>query len=169
MKLVTRLSVVVLLQVGVAVALILAFSGTPMGAQEAGIPPNAQPLAQIQSEPAPAPIAPSVAAPEGTQLAGAFTGSGPFRVTGGAVVIEGELDNRFLSFSEGFRTNRGQELIVVLRSDSGQAISLGNLVAIQGPQVYAIPDLTNLAEFDTVQIWDVQANIDFGSAVLAPL
>ena len=166
----TRLSAVILLQVGVVVAIILAFSGTPMGAQDSGITTNAQPLSALQAEPAPAPVAPVViGVPDEAQFVGSFVGSGPFRVVGDLLVLDGGFGEQTISFSPDFRTNRSPELAVVLRSDSGEAVNLGPLQAIQGGQTYSIPALTNLGEFNTVQIWDTQADIDLGSARLTSL
>ena len=171
MKILTRLAAVVLFQVGVVVAVILAFSGSPMGAEESQITPNAQPLAAIVTEVPEAPVAPAVieAPPEvdGAAFAGTFTGSGPFNVVGDAVVFEDDLGQRTLRLTDDFRTNRGQQLAVVLRSPSGEFVSLGDLQAPSGGQEFQIPELTNLTRFNEVQIWDVQANIDFGRAFLA--
>ena len=104
-----------------------------------------------------------------TAFEGTFAGNGPFTVVGEVTTVSDDLGQRVLRFSDDFRTNRGPQLAVILRSDSGQSISLGALQSPTGAQVYAIPDQTDLTVFNQVQVWDLQGDIDFGRAFLSPV
>ena len=104
-----------------------------------------------------------------SNFAGAFVGNGPFTVVGEVTVQNDSVGQRVLRFADNFRTNRGPQLEVILRTDSGESIALGALQTSNGSQAFVIPGQTDLEEFNQVQIWDGQGNIDFGRAFLAPV
>ena len=101
-----------------------------------------------------------------TVFAGSFTGDSNFTVLGEAFVSGENLGQRTLTLSENFRTNRGPELVVNLRSASGEVWSLGTLQQTSGAQVLEIPGLIDLSVFNEVEIFDEQLSVAFGSAQL---
>ncbi|MDJ0634446.1 MAG: DM13 domain-containing protein [Xenococcaceae cyanobacterium MO_188.B29] len=94
--------------------------------------------------------------------------------TNGKVKIVSENGQRYLEFDQGFTTDNGPALKVVLhRSNSvGASIAEGDYIAIaplnsfKGTQRYLIPNNLDLSDYSSVAIWCQQFNVTFGYAEL---
>jgi hypothetical protein len=96
--------------------------------------------------------------------------------TTGAVRIVTEDGQRYLEIDAAFSTKeQAPDLQVLLDttqtppssySDFGTYINLGGLQSTSGAQRYPIPDVINLADFQSVVIWCRMANATMGYAVL---
>lgn len=150
----TRITVIGLAIFGIAAALIIASSTDSTATQE---------IASEQDEAAESVFDEIF---DETVFAGSFTGDSNFTVLGEAFVAGENLGQRTLTLSENFQTNRGQELVVNLRSDSGEVWTLGTLQAPSGAQAFTIPGLIDLSVFNEVEIFDQQLDVSFGSADL---
>ena len=95
-----------------------------------------------------------------------FVGNGPFSIVGSVTVFTDDLGNRVLRLDENFQTERGGQLTLILRSQSGEVVNLGDLQRLDGVQDYLLPDQIDLNTFDQVQVWDEQLNTDRGNAFL---
>jgi Electron transfer DM13 len=108
------------------------------------------------------------------------TGVGRFQAaehpTTGNVSIVNENGKRFLVFDEGFKTDSGPDLFVILHRNSTVPVSgvkekdyvqLARLQKINGTQRYAIPTNVELADFRSVAVWCKQFNATFGFAPLS--
>lgn len=170
MKFFTRIAALGIAQILVLVAAVLALSGTPMGAEE---------LPTLSAAPQTTEVAPPEAPPteialldavfDETVFTGNFAGNGPFTINGGALAIPDGVGQRQLVLTDDFQTNRGQELVVFLRSSSGESFRLGELRAVSGAQDFLIPGELNLVTFNEVQIRDVAFDVHYGSAFLSPV
>jgi len=160
MKYFKRIAAIGLAQVAIVIGVVLALSGTQMGAQELPAPSQDAPPTEIVL---------LDAVFDNTSFAGSFTGNGPFTVNGGVLAANDGVGQRRLVLTDTFQTNRGQELVVFLRSDGGQLISLGELQSVSGAQDFLIPGQLDLNTFNEVQIRDVAFDTHFGSAFLSAL
>lgn len=104
-----------------------------------------------------------------TVFAGSFNGSSSFTVVGEVVISADDLGQRTLRLSEDFRTNRGPELVINLRTSDGELWSPGALQSPGGSQVFEIPGQIDLTEFNEVQIFDEQLSVVFGTAAISPI
>ncbi|CEJ45012.1 DM13 domain-containing protein [Umezakia ovalisporum] len=95
--------------------------------------------------------------------------------TQGKVNVITENGKRYLAFDQGFKTDNGPDLFVILHRSKKPPIygvvekdyvSIAALEKISGAQRYALPDQVNLAEFKSVAIWCRKFNATFGYAVL---
>lgn len=88
------------------------------------------------------------------------------------VEVDGQ---RYLEFSQNFKTDSGPALAVILHRDSSVAlniqpdsyVSLGKLQTTSGIQRYLIPNELDLAGYQSVAIWCERFNATFGYAPLA--
>lgn len=99
---------------------------------------------------------------------------------GTAQIVVGEDGTRYLEFSPQFSTSeQGPDLHVLLdpaatppqgysMETSGRHFNLGALQSYSGAQRYPIPDVVNLADYQSVVIWCRMANATFGYAALRP-
>jgi len=97
--------------------------------------------------------------------------------TGTARIVE-ENGHRFLELDSAFSTSdQGPDLHVLLdttgkppqkydATNSGRYINLGKLSKYAGTQRYPIPDVVNVANYQSVVIWCRMANATFGYAPL---
>ena len=162
-KLITRFAVVGLVQVGIVAALIFTFAGSLTGAPESGATPIAGAAAIVVSNPL------DTSEPTSASFVGAFVREGSFAINGAVSIAEDDQGQQVLRFTDRFRTVRLPELSVYLRSSSGEFIDLGELQSFLGGQAYDIPELTDLTDFDEVQIWDEQTGTSLGSATITPV
>ena len=162
-KLITRVTVIGFVQIGIVAGLLFAFSGSLTVALDSNAPPVAEAAAIVVSNPL------DTSEAEAASFAGGFVRDGPFTISGAVSVVEDDLGQFVLRFTDRFQTNRGPELSVYLRSSSGEFIDLGELQSFLGGQDYDIPELTDLTEFDEVQIWDERSDMSLGSAVISPV
>ena len=94
--------------------------------------------------------------------------------TGSAKIIS-ENGQRYLEFSEGFKTGSGPDVQIILHRSEVVPVNvneqdyviLTSLQSFNGKQRYAIPADLNLNEFSSVAIWCRRFNITFGYAGLA--
>ena len=157
--LLSRIAAIGILIIGASIAVIAINSGEQMAGQDS-IETVDDPAVEIEELPLLTRVF------DDTRLIGIFTEDGPFAITGQVVVFTNDLGQRTLRLQADFLTTRGPEQVVILRSESGQVVNLGQLQSIGGTQDYAIPGQLDLAEFNEVQIWDEQLNVAFGSASL---
>ncbi len=178
MKHLKRIAAAGLAQIAIFAAILIGFSGTQMGAAE--LPASSDTPAielvapQVTETPVPAEAPPTEIALldsvfDDIVFAGDFNGTGPFTITGGAIAFSDGVGQRQLVLNDDFQTNRGQDLEVFLRSNSGQFVSLGDIEAVSGAQEFLIPSEVNLATFNEVQIRDVAFDVHYGSAFLSPI
>lgn len=92
---------------------------------------------------------------------------------GMAQIVEAD-GQRFLELGDGFSTDQGPDLFVLLHRsavpDSYSAsdyVNLGRLQQVQGTQRYLIPDNVSAADFASAVIWCRQFNVTFGYASLS--
>ncbi len=160
-KLISRLAAIGIVVAGIVIVGVIATSGDSSATSAAA----AEPIVINENGDA---VLPLESIFDDTAFVGFFDGNGPFSVVGQAAIAPDDAGRRVLSFSDDFRTNRGPQLVVVLRADNGEAVELGSLRSPSGAQAYAIPDQIDLNVFNRVQIWDQQGSVDFGSAFLSP-
>lgn len=104
---------------------------------------------------------------ESATFAGDFVRKeGPFSITGDVLVFVDDAGNQILRLTDDFRTNVGGEVVVALRAQDGETVSLGALQAANGEQDYPLAESTDLTIWDEVLIWDNEADVAFGSAFL---
>lgn len=79
----------------------------------------------------------------------------------------------YLEFDQGFKTDQGPDLFVLLHRQSvpknyqaNTYVNLGRLKQVNGSQRYTIPADIDLGEFKSVVIWCRQFNATFGYAPL---
>ena len=90
-----------------------------------------------------------------------------YRITGQAVVLEGDDGARTLRLTEEFSTPRGPQLVIYLRAESGEFVNLGALQSLSGEQDFEIPADIDISEFSEVQVWCEPFGINFGSAFVS--
>jgi hypothetical protein len=106
--------------------------------------------------------------------------SGTFKAgehpTQGTARVVTEKGKRYLEFGQGFKTDNGPDLYVILhRSDAPPVfgikkkdyVSLARLQKTSGAQRYSLPDNVNLADFRSVAVWCRKFNATFGYAPLS--
>ena len=153
--------------IAIVIVAIFAFSGGQMGAAEEperlvfGAPPTVLPP---NSPPADSAASGGV---DGASFAGSFEGVGPYTITGQATVLDGADGERTLRLTEDFSTNRGPQLVIYLRAESGEFVNLGDLQSLSGEQDFQIPADVDLTEFSEVQVWCEPFGINFGSAFIS--
>lgn len=104
---------------------------------------------------------------ESATFAGDFVRKeGPFSITGDVLVFVDDSGNQILRLTDDFRTNVGGEVVVALRAQDGETVSLGELQSANGEQDYPLAEDTDLTIWDEVLIWDNEADVAFGSAFL---
>lgn len=158
-KLLSRIAILSLLIVGASAVVITASSSEPMAAQE--------PLPSLDSAIAQqGPLLDQIFDDTGFQ--GSFVGNGPFSTVGDVTVFTDDIGNRILRLSDDFQTERGGQLDLILRADSGAIENLGGLQRLTGIQDYLLPDQIDLNNFNQVQVWDGQLNTDRANAFLSP-
>ncbi|MEL6159721.1 MAG: DM13 domain-containing protein [Cyanobacteria bacterium J06623_5] len=120
--------------------------------------------------------APDLATAENKQLLAQAQGS-PFigaghPTSGNAKVVEVD-GQRYLEFDEGFRSDSGPDLFVLLHREAEPQsysrenyVNLGRIQSFSGAQRYAIPDGVDLSDFQSAVIWCQQFNVTFGYATL---
>ena len=177
MKHLKRIAAIGLGQVVIFAAVLFALSGTQMGATE--LPTSSSTISSEITAPAVSDSSSTEAPPteialldsvfDDTIFAGDFNGNGPFTVNGSALATADGIGQRRLVLTNDFQTNRGHELVVFLRSATGERVRISNLTAISGTQEYVIPGELNLATFNEVEIRDVVFDVHYGSAFLTPL
>ena len=91
--------------------------------------------------------------------------------TAGTARIITENGKRYLEFDAAFMTDAGPDLFVLLHQQATPQtytpqdyLSLGRLQQTNGMQRYAIPDDTDLSQFQSAVIWCRQFNATFGFA-----
>ena len=176
MKHLKRIAAAGIAQIAIFAAVLIGFSGAQMGAAELPTSvdgPTVELVApEVSEAPAEAPpteISLLDSVFDETVFAGDFTGNGPFTVNGGVLAFSDGVGQRQLVLTNDFQTNRGQDLEVFLRSNSGQFVSLGDIQAVSGAQEFLIPGEFNLATFNEVQIRDAAFDVRYGSAFLSPI
>ena len=109
---------------------------------------------------------------QATPQSGAFVGVG--HQTQGNVSIVTENGKRYLEFDQGFKTDNGPDLFVLLHREDipksyGESdyVSLGRLQTVKGTQRYEIPDDLTLESFRSAVIWCRRFNVTFGYATLS--
>ena len=113
------------------------------------------------------------------QIAQKIADSGSFKAaehpTQGTVRVVTEKGKRYLEFDQGFKTDNGPDLYVILhRSDAPPVsgikkkdyVSIARLQKTSGDQRYLLPDNVNLADFRSVAVWCRKFNATFGYAPL---
>ena len=112
-----------------------------------------------------------------TLISQAVAASGKFvridhRTVGRATIIN-EDGNFYLELDEGFQTDMGPDLLVLLHQDdvprsysAGKYVNLGRLKKVRGEQRYAISGMVDLEEVGSVVIWCRRFNVTFGYANL---
>ena len=97
---------------------------------------------------------------------GNFTGTPGHNVSGSAEIITENNQKKLVL--KGFSTTAGPDLRVYLATNAqaGNFISLGQLKANSGQQVYDITGMPDFTQHKFVLIWCQQFNILFGSAQL---
>lgn len=128
---------------------------------------NAAPIA---ANPAPVPIAQSMAKPSVSKSGNFVASEHPTTGMAQIVTVNGK---RYLDFSQSFKTDQGPDLFVLLHRSStptaykaGDYVSLGRLSRVSGSQRYAIPASVDLKNVRSVVIWCRQFNATFGYAKL---
>ncbi|MBE9076920.1 DM13 domain-containing protein [Romeria aff. gracilis LEGE 07310] len=156
-----QLSRIALVGTGFAIALFAGQSALQAGQVRTTSAPTPQPqTATLISQAAPA------------LRSGTFVGDA-HPTAGTARIIEAD-GQRFLELGNGFSTDRGPDLFVLLHRsavpDSYSAsdyVNLGRLEQVQGTQRYLIPDDISAADFASAVIWCRQFNVTFGYASLS--
>ena len=97
---------------------------------------------------------------------GSFTGSGGHNVSGSVEIITENNQKKLVL--KGFSTTAGPDLRVYLATNAqaGNFISLGQLKANNGQQVYDITGMPDFTQHKFVLIWCQQFSVLFGSAQL---
>ncbi|MCM0593053.1 MAG: DM13 domain-containing protein [Gloeotrichia echinulata DVL01] len=118
--------------------------------------------------------------PSATTIASSVVESGKFQAgeqpTQGKVNVITKNGKRYLEFDQGFKTNEGPDLFVILyRSEkppiSGikdqDYVSIARLQKTSGTQSYVLAKNIKLEEFKSVAIWCRKFNATFGYAALS--
>ena len=158
-----QIAIAGVVMLAVVIAVILGFSGTFMGAQEDAAPVEAPPVEVEEAPEAPA----EAASADDPTFVGDFDPNGEYRITGQAVVLEGDDGARTLRLTEEFSTPRGPQLVIYLRAESGEFVNLGALQSLSGEQDFEIPADIDISEFSEVQVWCEPFGINFGSAFVS--
>lgn len=97
---------------------------------------------------------------------GSFIGTSGHTVSGSAEIITENNQKKLVL--KGFSTTAGPDLRVYLATNTqaGNFITLGQLKANSGQQVYDITGMPDFTQYKFVLIWCQQFNILFGSAQL---
>ena len=98
---------------------------------------------------------------------GDFMGVNSYDFVGQALVLEDGTGRRVLRF-EDFEGQNGPALMVYLRNEAGDFISLGDLQGNIGNQNYEIPESVDLDTYNLIDIWCEPFGVGFGLSQLSP-
>ncbi len=127
-----------------------------------------QPETQPQAEK----VAPT-SAPASVKASGTFVDAE--HPTKGIASIITENGKKYIQFDDGFKSDSGPDLFVILHKDDklpitgikeADYVSIAPLKKTSGAQKYEIPQTVDLAKFKSVAIWCRKFNATFGYAVL---
>lgn len=152
---------------------------SPAASASPATSPASSPIAAVEPSPAPETPATVSQASPAVIAQGSFV-AGEHPTQGTAQIIE-ENGQRYIEFTEDFRTDSGPDLFVILHRSNdvigttnppahgiqeGDYVTIEPLQQVSGAQRYLIPDTVNVADFQSIAIWCRQFNATFGAASL---
>jgi hypothetical protein len=112
--------------------------------------------------------APSIAAADDTAAAGSFTGANDHITTGGVSIVKTENGGAVVILDTNFSLDGAPDPSVGFGKDGKyvKASDLGDLIELNGLQVFVVPASVNVDDFNEVYIWCDEFNVSLGVASL---